>query len=285
MHVMLLVVVECLILGASSVFALTGGSEEPYRVRLGSVNLIPEDGFSAVASERGEPFVIQFERPPSVVQRAKIESAGVDLVRYVGGMSYLARCETGCDNVLESFQVRATFDLTPAMKRADVFDDDPELRARSIFEVVVRFFPWISWEQARVVLEESGATTGMAKFGYGSRVTARVDAAGLKDLLERSEVAWVDPALPFTGPSLVHAAERSRVDQVRWAADFLGVDGSGTRVGVMDWFPSDIHTDLAGRVTDVGVRWGESDHGTEVSGCVAGAGTLEPRATGMAPVE
>ena len=282
MNVMLLAA-ECLILGASSVFALTGGSEDPYRVRLGSVDMVPRDGLRAVASERGEPFVIQFEHPPSVVQRAKIENAGVELLRYVGGVSYLARCETGCDDVLGSFQVRATFDLTPAMKRAHVFNNDVELRARSKFEVVVRFFPWISWEQARAVLEESGATSEMTQFGYGSRALARIDAADLHNLLEHSEVAWVDPALPAAGPSLIHAAERSRVDQVRWAADFLGVDGSGTRVGVVDWFPADIHTDLVDRVTDVGVRWGESDHGTAVSGCVAGAGTLEPRATGMAP--
>ena len=280
---MFLFVSECLLLGASSVLSLAGGVEDPHRIRLGSVDLVPESGLRAVAPERGEPFVIQFVRLPDAAGRARIENAGVDLLRYVGGWSYLARCEAGCFGVLDSSKVRATLDLTPAMKLAPVFATDAELRDRSNLEVVVRFHPWISWQEASAVLEKSGAVSGMARFGYRSTVTARIDAADLNQLLECSEVDWVDPALPATGPSLIHAAERSRVDQVRWAADFLGVDGSGTRVGVIDWFPADIHTDLTGRVTDAGVRWGESYHGTAVSGCVAGSGTLEPRATGMAP--
>ncbi len=80
MHVVPLFIAECLILGASSVFVLAGGVEEPYRVRLGSVDPIFQDGLRAVASERGEPFVIQFEHPLSAVQRARMKNGGVDLL-------------------------------------------------------------------------------------------------------------------------------------------------------------------------------------------------------------
>jgi subtilisin family serine protease len=119
--------------------------------------------------------------------------------------------------------------------------------------------------------------------GYRNSVIAMADQEAVRDLSDRSEVAWVEPALPATGPSLVNANQRSRVDEVRGAAEFLGVDGSGTRVGVLDWFPDGVHTDFWDRVTPVEVRWGEHYHGALVSGCIAGAGTLEPRATGVAP--
>ncbi len=283
MRLMPLAVAGCLIVGASPTAVPASGGEDQRRVRLGSVDMVPEVGLQAVAADCGDPFVIQFDQLPDVAGRAHIENAGVDLLRYVGGRSYLARCEASCGDSLASLPVRSTFDLTPAMKLAPVFATDAELCARSSLEVVVRFFPWVPWDQARLIIEESGAVTTATRFGYRSTATTKVEAAALGVLLECPEVAWVDPVLPTTGPSLVHAAERSRVDQVRGSEEFLGVDGSGTRVGVLDWFPADIHTDLAGRVTEAGVRWGESDHGTAISGCVAGAGTLEPRATGMAP--
>jgi hypothetical protein len=267
--------------------ALSGGQNR-YRVRLGSVDLVPKRGFHAVAAARGEPFLLQLEEVPELAVRSGLEEAGVELLGYVGGRSYLARCEGGCGAGLASLPVRSTVDLVPEMKLAPVFQTDIDLRNRlhskSPLEVAVRFFPWVPWEQARFVLEQCGAASSATRPGYRNSVTAMVDAeVVLERLGGRSEVAWVEPALPATGPSLVNAAERSLVDQVRGAAEFLGADGSGTRVGVLDWFPAGVHGDLAGRVTPVDVRWGEDEHGVTVSGCIAGAGTLEPRATGMAP--
>ena len=266
--------------------ALSGGQNR-YRVRLGSVDLVPKRGFHAVAAARGEPFLIQLDEVPELAVRSGLEEAGVELLGYVGGRSYLARCEGGCGAGLASLPVRSTVDLLPEMKLAPVFQTDIDLRNRlhskSPLEVAVRFFPWVPWEQARFVLEQSRAACAATHPGYRNSVTAMVDPEALRALLSRREVAWVDPALPATGPSLVNAAERSLVDQVRGAAEFLGADGSGTRVGVLDWFPAGVHGDFAGRVTPVDVRWGEDEHGVTVSGCIAGAGTLEPRATGMAP--
>jgi len=282
-----LVVLSLVITAAVNGVQATECGDDGFRVCLGSVDMVPELGLHAVVEDCGLPFVIQFEHLPEAAERSSIKDAGVDLLQYVGGRSYVARCPTGCAEAVASLPVRSTFDLSPAMKRSTAFETDAGLRAAigssSAVEVVVRFFPWVPENQALLALDESGATTAATGLRYGNSVIATADSKALVVLLERHEVAWIDPALPITGPALVHAAERSRVDQVRWAAEFLGVDGSGINVGTLDWFPADIHTDLSGRVTDAGVRWGESDHGTAVSGCVAGAGTLEPRATGMAP--
>jgi len=260
--------------------------DERYRIRLGSADLVPEHGLHAVAATRGEPFLIQLHQVPGVAGRSRLEEAGVELLQYVGGGSYLARCEEGCGGALDSL-ARSTVDVTPAMRLAPIFDIDPDLQrglsSNPSLAVVVRFFPWVPWEHARLVLEQSGAVSTATRLGYRSNVTATVGPESLRALLDRSEIAWIDPALPPTGPSLVNAAERSRVDQVRASGEFLGVDGAGTRVGVLDWFPDGIHADLEGRVTPVDVRWGEDDHGIQVSGCIAGAGILEPRARGMAP--
>jgi hypothetical protein len=251
------------------------------------MDVTPARGLRSVAADRGEAFVVQFTSLPRASERRRMKDAGIELLRSVGGRSYLARCTHGCTAALAALPVRSTFDLTPKMKRSPLFVTDAGLReavsSRSPVDVVVRFFRWVRWKDAHVALEDSGAVSAFAGFRYGHTVLASANIDSLSSLLERPEVAWIDPALPASGPSLAHAAQRSRVDQVRWATEYLGVDGSGVSVGVLDWFPSDIHTDLSGRVTDAGVRWGESDHGTAVSGCVAGAGTLDPRATGMAP--
>lgn len=261
--------------------------EDLYQVRLGSVAMVPERGFHSAAAARGEPFVVQFYEVPGAAQRSRFASAGIELLGYVGGGSYLARCRTCCSDAMASLPIRSTFDLTWTMKLAPVFLTDADLRARlrssSRLDVVVRFQPWVSWHQARLILERCGASFDATGLGYRGTVSATVDPIGLRALLDDGRTVWIDPSLPATGPSLVDAAERSRVDQVRGAVEFLSVDGTGARVGVVDWFPEGIHPELAGRVTPVHVRWGEDVHGTTVSGCVASAGVSEPWATGMAP--
>jgi len=261
--------------------------DDKYRVRVSSVEVQPQPGLHALAAKRGEPFVVQLDRLPDASDRALFLESGVQLVRFLGKATYVARCETSCGEALKSLPIRSTFDLTSAMKLAPVFQSDPDLRSRlgssSSFDIVVQFHPWVSWSGARRILGMSGITSDATHFASRHTVEVVVDAHGLEDILNQTQTAWVEPALPPTGPSNVNAAERSRVEQVRNAGDFLGVDGSGVKVGVIDWFPNDIHSELEGRVTPVEVRWGEHYHGAAVSGCIAGAGLLEPRATGMAP--
>jgi hypothetical protein len=261
--------------------------ENRYRVRLGTADLVPQSGIHALAANRGEAFLVQFFEVPDVEFLARLDKAGFDLIQSVSGGSYLARCEPGCVDELASFSVRSAVDLTPAMKRAPAFERNFDLASRldskSPVEVVVRFFPWVSWDRGRSLVEQCKGVPTSHQPGYRNTITAMVDSTALTHLLSFGEIAWVDPVLPATGPSLVNAAERSRVDQVRRVAEYLGADGSDTRIGVLDWFADGIHTEFEERVTPVDVRWNEDDHGVRISGCIAGAGILEPRATGMAP--
>ena len=108
--------------------SMTGPGEERYRLRLGSVERVPESGLHAVAVDSGAPFLIQLDRTPDATDRARLEEAGLDRVRSVGGFAYLGRCETSCDEALASALVRSTADLT--LRPGDAFP----VRARRVWQ-------------------------------------------------------------------------------------------------------------------------------------------------------
>lgn len=74
----------------------TDRGQSRYRVRLGLVDLVPKCGFDAGEAARGEPFLIQLYEVPDWAVRSGLEEAGIELLGYVGGRSYLARCDGGC---------------------------------------------------------------------------------------------------------------------------------------------------------------------------------------------
>jgi hypothetical protein len=257
-------------------------------VSRGLMSVVPEIGIRATAISRAEPFVLQFEGFQTATERSRLKESGVELLEYIGAGAYIARCDRDCSVVLARMpSLRSAIDLAPGMKMAGVFEEDPELSSRrhsqAPVEVLVRFFDGVPIADARAVLARAGVGLPRERFGFRNTVIVTASPEGLGRLSRSPEVAWIEPTLPPVGPSLKNAAERSRVEQVRRSESYLGADGSGSRVGVVDWFPDAVHTDLEGRVTDVGVRWGETGHGVEASGAIAGSGTLEPRAMGMAP--
>jgi subtilisin family serine protease len=272
---------------AQLIWVLQGDAVD-WAIRLGEASLEPEDGYHAAGIARDEPFVLQFYELPDASQIEALRARGVILDRYAGGGAYIVRCDGSCAPWLAAdSSVRATVALSQAMKRSPVFDTDPALAARiqqgRPLELEVVFFEGTGFERAEEILQENAITLSRNSLGLRGSITIEATWQVAMQLLEYPELRWIDPALSEAIPATTDAGGRARVDQVREQPEFLMADGSGVRVGIWDWFPEQSHTDLENRVTWVNVVPGQSSHGQFISGIVAGAGLLDPRAKGMAP--
>jgi hypothetical protein len=264
----------------------TGASDRV--INLGAARMEPEDGFHSAGIGRHEPFVLQFNELPDAAQIEALRTRGIKLDRYAGGGAYIVRCSGDCSSWLSADpSVRATVDLSPEMKRSAVFDTDLELAERiergDPLDLELSFFEGTGFERAREILEENSITPSRNDLGPDGTITIEATWQAALQLLEYPELRWLEPALSEAIPMTTDAAIRVRVDKVREQPEFLMADGSGIRVGIWDWFPEQSHTDLEDRVTWVNVVPGQSSHGQFISGIVAGAGLLDPRAKGMAP--
>ncbi|MCP4201272.1 MAG: S8 family serine peptidase [bacterium] len=259
-----------------------------YNLTLGSVHVQPAAGQREAIAHDGRPFLVQFDDVPDRRQQKRLRRQGIELLRYVDGNMYLVRCRgaEACRKLEVMTRVRATLELAPAMKRSRLFDAAPALVARARsgepIKVHLKFFRHVPFGRASEILREHRIPVDSAGYASGNALLIEATRNELESLLRFPEVEWADPALPPPAPASKNAAERMRIVNVRGEPAFKGADGSGVGVALVDNYPNEIHTDLEGRVTRVRTR-PSIDHGTSMSGIIAGAGILDPRARGMAP--
>jgi subtilisin family serine protease len=277
--------------GAEVVSAARGtvtGENTPWVIDLGAARVeLAEGQHAPIKGSRG-PFLVQFTTIPNQSMVDSLRERGVTLDSYAGAHAYIARSQGGfAKEIFEGTAVRATAQLSPAMKLSEAFVADPDLRRRvqagNKLRLVVVFAPGTDWESARAALALAGIDTRAQQLAMGRSAEAEASWEQLLQLLDDPLVLHVDPALPPLAPANADASWRVMADAVQEDPEMLGVDGSGVRVGVLDWFPSDIHADFGDRVTVVADDPRELFHGQMVSGAIAGAGTLDARAKGIAP--
>ena len=287
---MCLVAVIILVVSCGSSLVADGRSidDDRYLIRVGAVAIEPLGGCRTEFHNHESRFIVQFYEIPDERQLEQLHSSGIVLHSYVGGNAYIARCDGGVGSGLDGLPfVRSTIDIAPEMKRSTVFDTDPilceRIRAEDILRIHLRFYDSVPFERAISILEETGISVDQERYRFGNSLIIEATWSELNSVLEQSEVMWADPALPPTVPSNANAAKRTRVDAVRRKRGFRRADGANAHVGIWDWFPEGTHADLEDRVTPVRVRPGEHFHGLFISGIIAGAGILDPKAMGMAP--
>ena len=121
---------------------------------------------------------------------------------------------------------------------------------------------------------------------YGSYVQGEMR---LSDLPRIAEQPWVEMVRLASAPDELQNEQSAALIGVRKLQSTLGLGkgltGKGVNVGVFDANVVN-HTDFGSRLHVMETsqdRNFQSSHGTHVSGTVAGAGTLDPKAKGMAP--
>ena len=119
---------------------------------------------------------------------------------------------------------------------------------------------------------------------YGSYVQGEMN---LSDLPRIAEQPWVEMVRLASAPDELQNEKSAALIGVRKLQSTLGLGkgltGNGVNVGVFDANVVN-HTDFGSRLHVMETSPNaKSSHGTHVSGTVAGAGTLDPKAKGMAP--
>lgn len=257
-------------------------------IHLGKAEFDLEAGERVSSTFGEEPFIVQFDEVPGAPLQEALLARGVILDRYVGASAYVIRCHPECASWLpDESVVRATTRITREMKLPRLFETRPELvrrtRANLPMNLDLVFFDDVPFERAEKIVREAGTAVGQAGFSFRSSISVETTWQNALELLGRPEIRWIEPSLPEAIPLTINAGERVRADHVREQSEFLGADGSGTRVGIWDWFPDHVHTDMEDRVRWANVIPGQHSHGQLVSGVLAGAGLLDHRAKGIAP--
>ncbi|MFA9453244.1 MAG: S8 family serine peptidase [Candidatus Aminicenantaceae bacterium] len=260
--------------------------ERPFRLQIGAVDLIPQEGVRASLMQEEKYQVIQFYEIPHSAHRSALKEKGMELLGYLGGCAYLARIDAKNPELLEVQGIRATLGYAPEMKMSRLFYEAEHfkeaLQAGTSVDILVRFHKDVAFERAAVALHRAWAVFEQKDYAYPTSVSAAADWRSLRMLLESDQVEWVDIGLPPRGLHNQDSAALTHVNVVRQNQEYRNISGKRIRVGIWDEGPVGSHVDLEGRVTIVEI--GEiSDHATHVSGTIGGKGLLDPRGAGMAP--
>jgi len=268
-----------------------------YEIELKSGSILPERGLSdglkaALSAKDGGRRVygvLQFHRTPDKALRAKADSAGVQLLKYLPNFAYLASFGGGSIEFLQSADVRAAMLLPADAKLSERLTSGTYDRAlvsykgEKLLSLFVSFYPGLPEGEARAAIESLGGLFG----GYAASAAlaaAALPELALYDLASVNSVMWIDAATPPFTPTNDSVRAAIGTETV-WDPPY-SLSGSGVKVFVFD---GDVvygsHPDLAGRVTEG--ETGGSDwyrrHPTHVACTIGGAGTGNAAYKGMAP--
>jgi subtilisin family serine protease len=235
--------------------------------------------------------IVEFQRPLNGGERADLVRSGLRIYRAVGGSRYLVRLSETTMATLQSHPLFVGMEpVDPADKMsASIAAGTPAPHATDAdgtVRVVVQFYPDVDFGQANATLRRHGLkpAEGKTTFDLGSRLEASGRAQQVRALAESSLVQYVQEVSP---PGKLHnatAGQLSNVDDVQAAP--YNLTGNGVNVGLWDGGPvRTTHQDFGGRVTQVeggSDSAAAQDHGTHVSGTIAGSGGGNAAAIGMA---
>ncbi len=235
-----------------------------------------------LSSAGGGEFYILLSRTPRDEERDELEAAGVSIIDHV--TRHVWRAEVN--------------DLTLATAHPLVLGTEPvwpvdklshglwlELQsngAESDVDVVVMFSPAVGFFDARTIIAAAGGVTESTRLSKTGRVTVSLPRARVSSMAANTAVRFVSLPPPPSRAGNADAAAMSGVDQVR---SIYGLTGAGVNVMVRDGGPVSLHPDFGSptRINNVDTTHSESPHSTHVSGTIAGSGSGDPDAQGMAP--
>lgn len=233
----------------------------------------------------GRHVLMQFERLPSPAERRAMADRGLELLSYLPDSTYWVALGAGIDLAAAAVPAggaRWAWLPEPALKMHPLLASGTppaqSLLGDGSVELQALFFADVDRaEAARVIAGLAGVR--LRDWKSPRLATLEAPQERLEELAALDAVEWLEPApLPDVAFN-VTAAERIRVDDLQAAP--LNLDGAGVVVGVWDGGAVDAHNDFGNRLTTLDA--GVSEHATHVAGTVAGDGSGNNNALGMAP--
>jgi len=264
--------------------------DRPYVIRLKSRALLPGKGTDILFAGESKVVLLQFWRRPDIMQERALREQGVQLLQSTTGNAAYARVSRDTfPRVLELAFVRGAAPLaaedkiSPQLFEVEVSGhattEDGRLR------LVWRGHKGSTQDGLRAAAAGIGGVVIRGRAGRDNAVFVNVTNAGMRALAGLDITHWIEPVAPPPTAMNVQAAQASGVDVLYGAPNNL--TGAGVNVMVLDGGAvRDTHVDLVGRVTGLEAQQpsGEpyGDHATHVAGTIAGTGTSNAAARGMA---
>ena len=260
---------------------------EGFTLRLRSRTFTPQPGIDpkfrsagleALEQGRTAHAYVQLQRLPSVTERKALETRGIRLLSYIGGNSYTAAIlestiieSTLGDDIRWIGEITLLDKLQPEVREARF--GEWAKRPEGNVELRIMFFEDVTTEQAEGVLREYAETHTHVGGNTWKAVMAR---DRIKSLAGRDEVQYVEqeprPLEPLNDVTR-GGIKTEAVQGINTSVDpptYSGLTGVGVQVGIMDSGIDENHDDFAGRIIRSQAPGG--NHGTHVSGTVAGSG-------------
>lgn len=231
--------------------------------------------------------VVQFNEMPNAVQRQAIASSGIVLSTYLPELAFMAIVpERLTLEQINALNIRAFLGLTGQQKISpDISGGNFPAWAfseeKNTVKLTVMLYAGKDMAAAEQEIKELGGTI-LQKSTYFNMIDVVIKKDKVKDLTETAWSSYISAIdAPLTNNNVAGmASQRSNIlrDGAR------GLNGEGVRIGIWDETVRN-HLDFSGRLT-IGENFifpNETWHGTHVAGTMAGAGLLNPAATGAAP--
>ncbi|MCC9019553.1 S8 family serine peptidase [Flavobacterium lipolyticum] len=235
---------------------------------------------------RTDYFLLQFNEIPSLIEQQNLIKQGVTLLSYVSNNCYYAAVKSEfydksniSKNIRTLTLVEAKFKLDSNILQNSI--PDYAIDGNGI-KVVVSYFKGVD---PKIISQDLGNL-----FVKNSKIDDFFNTIYLqapKDKLEEiAELNWVQHIELVPAPVQSNNIPGSTSHKANILGSGIpglgyGLTGKGVKIGVWD-NNLEPHKDHTGRVT-IKEYEDYGDHGLHVSGTIAGAGLLDPRARGMAP--
>gem|GEM_PF-1230631 len=223
--------------------------------------------------------LLQFSDIPDAAQRSALKESGVTLYTYIPNYAYIARVHQETD--LKALPIRSVFLLSAKHKlSAALTAGDYPIYALTdeAIQLNVTLFP---------DLNQQPILTRLIDRGY----TVSQDQDYLQVTLPLEDITWLAgqpyvkyleaiPPEPQLEPDGLTARALQRLNQISRGPG-NGLDGAGVQIALGD-DGSINHPDLNDRIIDL-TTTNFGDHAEMTAGILAGSGSIDPRAMGMAP--
>lgn len=227
---------------------------------------------------------VQFYVLPSYELQKELRAAGLVLAGYIPNNTYLVIVDGVPErSLLEYAGIRSLFELSVEQKTEPlIFNGEYPWWAEAEDDgllVNVELYEWMEEAAIQRLLQELSYELVSSEPLF-NRITLRIQKTQLKDLANLPEVLWIEAAPPANQDENVPGKNLHRSNTLN--DGYRGLTGNNIKMGIWDGGVAGPHLDFAGRLTVVQTGT-SSDHGTHVAGTMAGAGTINPYARGMAP--
>jgi gliding motility-associated-like protein len=233
-------------------------------------------------------YLMQFYEIPSLAEQQKLAQQGLVLLNYVSSSAYYVAIDSKF-----YFENKPATSIRSIIPIDTSFKVDEEIAAGAIpdyaFEnaeivkIVVTYFKGANYNEMESDLNQLGIRLPKFK-SFFNEMYLKVPLSKIKEL---AKLEWVQN-IELEGPPMEFenlpgtTSHKANVLNSTIAGLGYGLTGKGVKVGVWDGNLQP-HKDHTGRFT---IREYEStsSHGNHTSGTIGGAGLLDPRAKGMAPL-